>query len=110
MLKEDSDALDQIAKADGSFCLTDAAKTLDRRPKEVIDFLKSRAWIYRRPGGGPWIAYQSRIQAGDLEVKVTTIDRPDGTTKRVVEQTRVTPQGLTKLAKVFGPAAAERAA
>lgn len=100
VLKEDSNALDRIAKSDGSLCLTDAAKTLELRPREFIRFLSAKLWIYRRAGGNHWIAYQPRIQAGDLEMKVTTVDRPDGT-KRVVEQTRVTPQGLTKLAKLF---------
>ena len=100
--QDDVNALSVIAKADGSVCMTDAAKALQHRPKDLIDFLKSHGWIYRRAGGDHWVAYQNRIQSGDLEHKVTTVLRADGTEK-ITEQARITPQGLTKLAKLFPP-------
>ena len=98
--KVDVEALATISKSDGSLCLTDAAKSLQHRPKDLIEFLKSHGWIYRRAGGDHWIAYQARIQAGDLEHKVTTVLRADGSEK-ITEQVRITPQGLAKLAKLF---------
>lgn len=45
-----AEALDRIATADGSLCVTDAAKTLQVRPKDLFAFLRSHGWIYSRPG------------------------------------------------------------
>lgn len=104
--QEDVAALDRIATADGSLCVTDAAKALQVRPKDLFDYLRSHGWIYRRAGTAHDIGYQSRVNAGDLEHKVTTVLRADGTEK-VVEQVRVTPRGLAKLAKLMSPATAE---
>lgn len=95
------EALDRIAKADGSTCITDAAKVLQARPKELFQWLQSRQWIYRRPGGSGWLAYQNRIQQGYLEHKVTTVERGDGSEK-VIETVRVTRKGLAHLAEVMG--------
>lgn len=100
----DVDALERIAKADGSLCLTDAAKALQQRPKDLIAYLSSHHWIYRRAGGDHWVGYQQRLQSADLEHKVTTVLRADGTEK-ITEQVRMTAQGLAKLAKLFRPIA-----
>lgn len=101
-LGEKAEALDRIAMADGSMCLTDAAKHLQVRPKDLIAYLSQHGWIYRRPGGGHWIGYQSRIGSGDLEHKVNTVLHANGE-ERVHEQVRVTTRGLTKLAKLVKP-------
>lgn len=91
-------ALDRIATADGSLCITEAAKALQRRPKDLFKWLRAEEWIYRRAGATFDLGYQSRVQAGLLEHKVTTLTRPDGS-ERIMEQVRVTPKGLTVLAK-----------
>lgn len=96
-------ALDRIAMADGSLCITDAAKALQVRPKDLFDYLRSHGWIYRRAGTAHDVGYQSRVNAGDLEHKVTTVLKADGSEK-VVEQVRVTPRGLAKLAKLMSVA------
>ena len=101
-LQVDADALSRIAKADGSLCLTDAAKALQQRPKDLISYLASHHWIYRRAGGDHWVGYQQRLQNGDLDHKVATVLRGDGTEK-MTEQVRLTPAGLAKLAKLFRP-------
>lgn len=93
-----AEALDRIAGTDGTHCITDAAKALQVRPKDLFDYLSRRGWMYRRPGADHWCAYQAKIVAGDLVHKVTTVLRPDGS-ERTVEQVRITAQGLTKLAK-----------
>lgn len=93
-----AEALDRIAAADGSLCITDAAKTLQVAPKELFRYLRSHGWTYCRPGS-PDIGYQSHIVNGDLEHKVTTVLRADGS-ERAATQVRVTAQGLTKLAKL----------
>ena len=44
-------ALDRIAQSEGTFCITDAAKTLQVQPKVLFTFLRSNGWIYARSGG-----------------------------------------------------------
>lgn len=94
------EALNRIALADGSMCLTDAAKHLQVQPKWLFRWLQEKGWIYRRAGGSGFIGYQSRIQVGYLEHKVSTVERSDGSTK-AAEQVRVTAKGLAKLAEAF---------
>lgn len=94
------EALNRIALAEGSMCLTDAAKHLQVQPKWLFRWLQEKGWIYRRAGGSGFIGYQSRIQVGYLEHKVSTVERSDGSTK-TAEQVRVTAKGLAKLAEVF---------
>jgi phage antirepressor YoqD-like protein len=96
-LQPKADALDRIATgAEGSLNITNAAKALQMRPKDLFAWLSANRWIYRRMGGKGWVAYQDRIQGGLLEHKVTTVERSDGTEK-VVEQVLVLPKGLAKL-------------
>lgn len=96
-----ADALDRIATADGSLCITDAAKALQTQPRTLFQFLQANQWIYRRPGSEHWVGYQAHIQNGDLEMKVTKITRPDQSEK-ISEQVRVTAPGLIKIAKKMG--------
>ncbi|WP_435105557.1 phage antirepressor KilAC domain-containing protein [Arhodomonas sp. AD133] len=90
------EAHDRIAAAEGSMCITDAAKHLQVRPKDLFDYLQRKRWIYRRQGGRSWLGYQQRVQQGLLVHKVTTVDMPDGG-ERVNEQVRITPKGLHRL-------------
>jgi phage antirepressor YoqD-like protein len=78
--------------------LTDAAKTLQIQPKKLTQMLQEQHWIYRRPMGTRWLAYQERIQQGLLEHKVTTGEKSDGS-EWTSTQPRITPKGLTKLAE-----------
>jgi len=94
-----ADALDRIAESHGSFCLTDTAKSLQLRPKDLADWLLANRWIYRRPGGSGYIAYQQRIQAGLVTMKVLSVERSDGTA-RIVEQVRITAKGLARLGEL----------
>lgn len=96
-LSDKGEALDRLATADGSLSITEAAKALQVRPKDLFCFLAQNGWTYRRPGGSHWLGYQSKTMAGFLEHKVTTVLRADGSEK-VTEQVRVTSKGLTKLA------------
>ncbi|MDH1086325.1 phage antirepressor KilAC domain-containing protein [Pantoea brenneri] len=100
-MKPDVDALDRIAKAHGSMCITNAAKHLQVPPKVLFGLMTENRWIYRRAGGKTWLAYQDRIESGVLEHKVTVVERSDGSEK-IVEQVLVTAKGLTRLSKVLG--------
>lgn len=101
VMQPDVDALERIAKSDGTMCITNAAKHLQVQPKFLFKLMSENHWIYRRTGGRAWLAYQERIQQGVLEHKVTTVSRGDGSEK-VVEQVLVTAKGLTKLSKMLG--------
>ncbi|MCL6707447.1 phage regulatory protein/antirepressor Ant [Pseudomonas sp. R2.Fl] len=102
-LRPAQEALHRIAAADGSLCITEAAKALQMRPKDLFQWLRQNGWIYRRPGATHDLGYQSKTTAGLLEHKVTTVLKADGSEK-VTEQVRVTPKGLTKLASLINPA------
>lgn len=93
-----AEALDLLTLADGAMCITNAAKSISKRPKDLFAWMQSHGWIYRRPGGSSWCAYQERIKSGLLTHKVTTVSRSDGTEK-IVEQVLVTAKGLAKLAE-----------
>lgn len=98
------EALGQIAEAHGSFTRTEAAKHLGIAPHMLCKWMATNGWTYRRAGSKDDIAYQSKITAGYLEHKVTTGFRPDDT-EWISTQVRVTPKGLTVLAKAFPKAA-----
>lgn len=99
-----ADALGRIAESEGSFCITDAAKTLQVQPKALFSFLRSHRWVYTRAGSSQEVAYQDKLASGLLEHKTTTVTRSDGSEKTVT-QVRVTPKGLARLAQEFPPVA-----
>lgn len=92
-----ADALDRIATADGSLCITNAAKDLQMRPKDLFAWLNANDWIYRRAGNSSWTGHSAALKAGRVEHKVMTVTRTDGSEK-VTEQVRITPKGLARLA------------
>lgn len=100
------DAHDRIANADGALCITNAAKLLQVRPKDLFALLQANRWIYRRAGGKGWIGYQERIQAGHLEHKVTTVDRSDGSQK-IVENVLITAKGVVRLSVLLSRSGGE---
>ncbi|MGF6806297.1 hypothetical protein OKW30_001423 [Paraburkholderia sp. Clong3] len=57
-------------------------------------------WIIADRNGNALVGYQEKVQAGYLEHKVTEVSRSDGSEK-LVEQVRVTPKGLTRLAHIL---------
>lgn len=92
--------LDRIEAAGGSMCLTDAAKTLKVRPQELIRFMQSRGFIYKRVGNTAWIGRQEKIQTGYLEHREHVyIDREGH--ERVATQVLVTAKGLVKLSELL---------
>ena len=95
-------ALDRIEAAEGSVCITDAAKTLGMRRDDLIAFLSKNGWIYKRAGASHWCAYQTRMASGDMEHVVHTTLLPNGN-ETIREQAKVTAKGLTKLAKILPP-------
>lgn len=90
-------AHDLVAGAGGSLSLTETAKALKMPPKTLFVWLQANRWIYRRSGGGNWLGYQDRIDAGYLDHVATIIDTPNGGNK-LTERVRVTGKGLVRLA------------
>ena len=94
------EAFDRIALADGSLNMTETAKTLQVRPIDLRRWLLANRWIYRRNGSKNWLGYQDRVQSGLIEHKISTYEKDDGS-QGISEQVRVTPKGLTVLAKAL---------
>lgn len=101
VIQPQATALQRLSLADGSLCMTDAAKTLGIQPiKTLIPYLRANKWIYNRPGCPHPVAYQDKLQQMLLEHKTTTVNRTDGSEK-ITEQVRITAKGLAKLATIF---------
>lgn len=92
--------LDRIEGAYGSMCLTDAAKTLKKGPQELIRFMSTRDWIYKRAGNSAWIGRQQKITTGYLEHREHVYVGGDGV-QRVSTRVLVTGKGLVKLAEML---------
>ncbi len=92
--------LDRIEGADGSLCLTDAAKTLKVRPIDLIRFMDGRRWIYKRPQNRNWIGYHDKIAGGYLEHDDHLYIDKEGR-ERVSTQVKVTGKGLLRLAELL---------
>lgn len=103
-MQETVQAHDRLCESEGSLCITDAAKTLGIRRKDMFNWLHDKGWIFKRGDSDDWVAYAPRLASGVMEHRVATYTRPDGTEK-VVTQARVTPKGLSALAKLITPTA-----
>lgn len=99
-LEPKEQALNRISQSKGSYCITDAAKVLNLKPKMLFDCLSQNKWIYRRFGNTAWTGYQDKIQSGLIEQKVMTIESSDGSDK-TIEQARITPKGMVRLAMLL---------
>ncbi len=88
--------LEGLTRSDGLFGLTEAAKVLEVRPKDLIDYLRGHDWVYRRAPSSPLLPYQDKIKRGLMDCPTITIQRPDGTEK-VLPSTKITTKGLACL-------------
>ena len=94
-----AEAYDRIADSDGTYTVTQAAKTLDMKPSALFDYMRGTGrWLYRNSGCSEDIAYQERIQSGLMVHRVKTINV--GTDKeKTITRARITAKGLAKLSK-----------
>ncbi len=97
-----ANSYEHLTRHDGTLCITDAAKALDMRPKDLFAWLQANKWIYRRAGNGHWVGYQQRIQAGLLDHRLEEVTRADGSSK-ITEQVRVTAKGMGRLGELLAP-------
>lgn len=105
ILQPKADGYDLLTDANGSLCLTDAAKNLKIKRIDLINYLNRYGWIYKRRAEDNWIGYQDKIDQGLLWHKVDELPRTNGEIK-IVTQVRITPKGLAKLATIFAGEAA----
>lgn len=96
-----AEAYDRIADSDGTYTVTQAAKTLGVRPSELFAHMRGPGlWLYRKPGCSEDIAYQGRIQSGLMVHRVAIIN--SGTDKeKTITRARITAKGLAKLSKAL---------
>lgn len=86
--------------SDGSFCVRDAAKTLQIQEKMLRRTLQEKKWVYRRPMGAGWLAYSDKLQQGLMEHKLTHGEKSDGS-EWTDTQARITAKGMAKLSEIL---------
>lgn len=102
--REDANAFRRIAQSEGSQNLTDTAKLLRMKRKDLIAWMHANRWIYRRMGAREWVGYDHHTKNGDLEHVLVEFEAQGKTYSR--EHVVVTVRGIAKLAKIFGNIAA----
>lgn len=96
-------ALQAIADTDDTICITDVAKAIGIRVKDLTLYLESNEWAYRRSGGNKdLISTAKKLEQGLTEHKIVTIGD-----NRIRSQMRITAKGLTKLALFFNGGASD---
>lgn len=91
------EAFRRLADADGTWCISDAAKALGIRPSDLSKWLRDNGWVFARRGSKRILAHQNRLKDGCLVHKITLV--PDE--ERAYTQVRVTAKGLARLALAF---------
>lgn len=90
---------DRIADAEGSVTVRETANTLRIPERKFVLWLLQNDWCYRRAGHKSLLAYADKVKAGYLVLKQTPIRDTHTGEERLSEQVRVTPLGLTVLAR-----------
>ena len=90
---------DRIADAEGSISIREAANTLRVPERKFVLWLQQHDWCYRRAGHKSLLGYAEKIKAGYLYLKQTPVTDDNTGQERLREQVRITPQGLTVLAR-----------
>ena len=97
-----AEALDRIATpTEGAVCLRVAAKLLQMPEKQFLQFANAKGFIFRNRHSRIWQGYSDKAKAGLVELKLTTVERGDGSSK-TVEQVLITRAGIAKLAQMLG--------
>ncbi len=97
-----AEALDRIATpTEGAVCLRVAAKLLQMPEKQFLQFANAKGFIFRNHRSRIWQGYSDKAKAGLVELKLTTVERDDGSSK-TVEQALITHAGIAKLAQMLG--------
>lgn len=90
---------DRIADAEGSITIRETANTLRVPERKFVLWLQQNNWCYRRAGHKSLLGYADKVKAGYLYLKQTPVRDIHTGEERLSEQVRVTPLGLTVLAR-----------
>ncbi|GAA4667302.1 phage regulatory protein/antirepressor Ant [Bartonella pachyuromydis] len=91
-------ALESLQRHNGLFGLTEAAKILEMQPKQFIQFLQKKGWIYRRAAGGNLLPYQDKIQKQLMDCPTITLQIANGIEK-VIPAAKITTKGMGVLSE-----------
>jgi phage antirepressor YoqD-like protein len=98
--KRKAELLDKIAvlstEPSESLTITEAAKLLDIKPKNLFAKLSACKWLYKRARNSRWLATGAALNAGWLTYKYTVYLDQDEMVERLSPQARITPRGLVK--------------
>ncbi|WP_375663510.1 Rha family transcriptional regulator [Bartonella sp. CL63NXGY] len=97
-LKPKAMALESLQRHDGLFGLTEAAKILEMQPKQFIQFLQEKGWVYRRAAGGNLLPYQDKIQKKLMDCPTITLQTASGIEK-VIPCAKITAKGIGVLSQ-----------
>lgn len=100
--KPKADAFQVIAEAEGALTITDAAKALKAKPKNLFAFLEAKKLVTKGPNRQATVSAQKR---GIMDVRTSTDPRG-----RIRTSPVVTPKGLAYLADAKANFEAKRAA
>lgn len=95
-MSERTSAYERLTKADGSVCITDAAKQIGCPPRRLFAWMRRNRWIYTRASSRADVAYQERIRQGVLEHRMRHVTLESGE-ERAFSQVVVTPAGIARL-------------
>jgi len=90
---------DRIADDSGMYHVRAAAKVLGVGPCQFVTWLLDHGWAYRHAGKGHLLAYQDKLDRGWLAHKLTPFWNHRTQMNETSAAVRVTPLGLTVLAK-----------
>ena len=94
-----AEAHDRIAETTGSTTIRESANTLGVPERQFVLWLRENNWCYRRLGHKALLAYADRVKAGYLVLKQIPVRDIHSGEEHLREQVRITPLGLTVLAK-----------
>ena len=92
--------LEFLTRSDNKFAITDAAKMLGLRRKDLFQWLHAHSWIYKRTGSSTWHARSEKTKAGYLDTRIYPYEDRSGNSQ-TQEQVMVTAKGLVKLATLL---------
>lgn len=93
--KPKAEFYDQVAVAQDAISVGEAAKVIGTGRRRLFQFMRHHGWVTRKNE-----PYQSKIEAGYLDVKLGSWEHPDHGIQQSVT-TLVTGKGLTKLQRLW---------
>lgn len=99
VIQPKADALDLIAADSQTMTVTQGSKILSIKRDTLTNYLSTKKWTYRQ--NGSWVAYQSRIQSGDLVYKEAKYTDENTGQQGYRPYCHITQKGLAKLAEML---------